>query len=143
MEYRVTWAIDVTADSHKDAAKKAQEMQRDLESTATVFDVQDTGNNGVLKQVDLTDGNVIEMSPPKVIVEVSGGVAGVTGRDLPKGTMFVILDYDAQGFDKTINVNHQGEQKTEEALSNGFDMVDETDVDLVGLDKALAAMESQ
>lgn len=37
--YRVTWTIDVDAKSPKAAAKKAREMQRDPESTATVFEV--------------------------------------------------------------------------------------------------------
>jgi hypothetical protein len=37
--YRVVWTIDVDADSAKEAAAKALEIQRDKESTATVFSV--------------------------------------------------------------------------------------------------------
>lgn len=38
--YRVSWEIDVTANSHKEAAKKALEIQRNPESIATVFKVE-------------------------------------------------------------------------------------------------------
>jgi hypothetical protein len=37
--YRVKWTIDVDAESAKEAAEKALEIQRDKESTATVFSV--------------------------------------------------------------------------------------------------------
>jgi len=40
MSYRVTWEIDIEADSSRDAAKKAQEIQLDPASTATVFRVE-------------------------------------------------------------------------------------------------------
>ncbi len=38
-EYRVAWEIDIYATSHREAAQQAWEIQRDPESTATVFDV--------------------------------------------------------------------------------------------------------
>lgn len=38
-EYRVTWVIDVDADTPEDAARKAREYQIDPDSTANVFDV--------------------------------------------------------------------------------------------------------
>jgi len=37
--YRVVWEIDVFADSPKDAAQKALQIQRDPESIATCFKV--------------------------------------------------------------------------------------------------------
>ena len=37
--YFVTWEIEVDAESHKDAARQALEIQRDPQSTAVVFDV--------------------------------------------------------------------------------------------------------
>jgi hypothetical protein len=40
--YRVTWTIDVDADGPREAAAKALEIQRDTESTATVFNVVHT-----------------------------------------------------------------------------------------------------
>jgi hypothetical protein len=40
MTYRVTWEIDINADSPRDAACKAQEIQRRPDSTATVFEVE-------------------------------------------------------------------------------------------------------
>lgn len=44
-EYHVIWEIDVDATSYRQAAKEALEVQRDPDSTATVFDVYriDTG----------------------------------------------------------------------------------------------------
>lgn len=38
--YHVVWRIDVDADSPEEAARKAQEIQRDPDSIATVFDVE-------------------------------------------------------------------------------------------------------
>ena len=42
-EYRVTWVIDVSAESPEDAARKALEIQRDVESTALVFKIREIG----------------------------------------------------------------------------------------------------
>ena len=39
MDYKVTWIIDITAESHIEAARKALEIQRDKHSTATYFTV--------------------------------------------------------------------------------------------------------
>jgi hypothetical protein len=40
--YRVKWTIDIDADSAKEAAVRALRIQRDTDSTATVFDVSTT-----------------------------------------------------------------------------------------------------
>lgn len=50
--YLVSWSIDIAADSPEEAAKKAQDIQRDPESTATYFDVLDV-LSGETKQIDL------------------------------------------------------------------------------------------
>lgn len=41
MHYRVEWRIDIEANSPREAAERALEIQRDPESTATIFDVAD------------------------------------------------------------------------------------------------------
>jgi hypothetical protein len=41
MQYRVHWVVDIEADTPEEAAKLAQEMQHDPESTATFFSVED------------------------------------------------------------------------------------------------------
>ena len=41
MMYRVTWVIDVVAESPREAAEQAQRIQRDPHSWATVFEVTD------------------------------------------------------------------------------------------------------
>lgn len=38
-EYRVTWTIDIVAESPREAAQQAQAIQRDADSIATVFEV--------------------------------------------------------------------------------------------------------
>ena len=38
--FRVTWTIDIDATSHEEAARKALAIQREPESTATVFSVR-------------------------------------------------------------------------------------------------------
>lgn len=38
-EYRVTWTIDVDAESPREAAQEALRIQRKEDSTATVFEV--------------------------------------------------------------------------------------------------------
>jgi len=56
-EYRVVWAIDIQAESHEDAARKALEIHRDPDSTATVFDVTESSVGGAIgedsRQIDL------------------------------------------------------------------------------------------
>jgi len=53
-EFRVRWEIELDADSPRDAARKALEIQRDPSSTATVFHV--FGPGGLSPQeVDLKD----------------------------------------------------------------------------------------
>ncbi len=43
--YLVKWEIDVTASSPEEAAKQALEIQRDINSEALNFDVEDGNNN--------------------------------------------------------------------------------------------------
>ena len=42
--YRVTWVIDLEADTPQQAAEQALAIQRNPESIATVFDVTDEDN---------------------------------------------------------------------------------------------------
>lgn len=55
MEYRVTWIIDLDAESFEDAAREALEIQRDPNSIATHFVVRD--ENGRTKEIDLGSEN--------------------------------------------------------------------------------------
>jgi hypothetical protein len=53
-QYRVTWDIELDADSPEDAARKALEIQRDPNSIATVFDV--AGEDSVfIRRIDMTE----------------------------------------------------------------------------------------
>ncbi len=46
-EYHVTWRIDLDADSPREAAQRAQAIQRAAQSTAVVFDVATEGEPSV------------------------------------------------------------------------------------------------
>ena len=50
--YRVTWVVDIEADTPAEAAQIALTMQRDPESIATVFDVIDDEGTFV-ERIDL------------------------------------------------------------------------------------------
>jgi hypothetical protein len=55
MKYLVKWEIDIDADSPLEAAKEALRIQRDPESIATVFKVND-------RVIDLaTDSDEVEL----------------------------------------------------------------------------------
>lgn len=51
MQYRVVWEIDLDAESVEDAARQAQEIQRDPASIATCFFVTD--ETGTHHEIDL------------------------------------------------------------------------------------------
>jgi hypothetical protein len=53
MEYRVTWTIEIEAESAKEAAKTALFIQRDPYSTATFFEVTPKTAGGKTKTVRL------------------------------------------------------------------------------------------
>lgn len=52
--YLVTWEIEVDADSPRDAAQRALDMQRDPDSTATVFGVVEFDTDGDTTTIDLS-----------------------------------------------------------------------------------------
>jgi hypothetical protein len=51
-QYYVSWHIDIYADTPQEAARKALEIQRNPDSTATVFEVRDEAE-GRTTTVDL------------------------------------------------------------------------------------------
>ena len=52
-EYRITWEIDLSADSSREAAEQALTIHRNPESIATVFDVMD--ETGHTERIDLDE----------------------------------------------------------------------------------------
>ena len=56
--YKVTWEIDLEADSPEEAARLALEIHRDPESTATCFDVS-AHDAEVDCTVDLHEGTTV------------------------------------------------------------------------------------
>ena len=53
MEYHVMWEIDIEADTPEEAARIALDIQRNPESTATVFTVTDEEDE--MTNIDLID----------------------------------------------------------------------------------------
>lgn len=51
--YYVVWRMEIEADSHEDAARRALAIHRDPESIATVFDVCEAPH-GFERTIDLT-----------------------------------------------------------------------------------------
>lgn len=58
--YLVTWIIDIEADTPRDAAQKALEIQRDPESIATVFEVKGRAMEAV--SIDLSEPSAQEFA---------------------------------------------------------------------------------
>jgi hypothetical protein len=57
MTKHITWEIDIEADTAREAAERALAIQRDSESTATVFDVTDERGRTVRVDLMETEGN--------------------------------------------------------------------------------------
>lgn len=55
--YRVTWVIDIEADTPRDAAHAALAIQRNPNSTATVFDVSDDAGDDA-ERIDLLEEEI-------------------------------------------------------------------------------------
>jgi hypothetical protein len=55
MEYLVTWAMTIDADTPRQAAIEAREIQLDPDSRATVFNVRNSDDNGFGVQIDLDE----------------------------------------------------------------------------------------
>jgi hypothetical protein len=63
MNFRVSWEIDIDADSPREAAERALETQRRPDSIATAFAVRDEA--GELMEVDLgEDSNAPDVEYP-------------------------------------------------------------------------------
>lgn len=54
--YHVIWEIDIYAQSPREAAKEAQGIQQDKDSTATVFDVTGEDSDKAVR-IDLGEGS--------------------------------------------------------------------------------------
>jgi hypothetical protein len=52
MNYRVSWEIDIDADSPREAAERALEIQRRPDSIATVFTVRDETGESIEADLD-------------------------------------------------------------------------------------------
>ena len=59
MEYQVEWAIDVDAESPQDAALQCLKMQRDPDSTATIFDVWTPDGERTRVEIDRGTARII------------------------------------------------------------------------------------
>jgi len=58
--YRITWEIDVDADSPREAAHRAREIQLDPEAWVGCFEIREDGSDEVLR-VDIDDVDLDEL----------------------------------------------------------------------------------
>ena len=77
MEYRVTWTIDLDADSPEDAARKALEIQKAPDSWATHFEVRDPQNHTHEVDLGIPDGPSTEKTVHMLVPMEEGIVRGV------------------------------------------------------------------
>ena len=98
MEYKVTWTIDVEADSPEEAARAALEMQRRSDSWATHFEVQDS--RGYVREVDLnmpkesSDRQTVHVLVPMEEGIVRGVRAFQTGESAKEGEQQWLREHD-------------------------------------------------
>ena len=61
-EFTVSWQIEVVAETHEEAARKAREIQMDRESIANVFEVTPTMPGVASQMIDLSalDGRPVD-----------------------------------------------------------------------------------
>ena len=95
-EYRVYWAIDLTARDEREAAEKAINLQRNRGTTANVFlVVQESAHKCVQVDLDLPYSKSNSEAPPgalgAVLVAVKGGIANATATP---GVDVEIVDLD-------------------------------------------------
>lgn len=93
MLYRVTWEIELDADTAKEAAEKALAVHRNPESIATVFKV--APKNGESTQIDLTqlsEGKSIALSPLETFIQTIEATGGISENE--DGTFSPLADPD-------------------------------------------------
>ena len=87
--YHVTWEIDIDAQDARSVAQMALDIQRDVNSLATVFKVTDTAGDTVC--IDLSDK---KMKPEEAVSELISlieslqGESSVIDEDLMKSDAF-------------------------------------------------------
>lgn len=55
MDYKVIWEIDIKAKNPREAAEKAAEIQRDVTSVATIFQVYDENGESITVDLELEE----------------------------------------------------------------------------------------
>jgi len=86
MEYKVTWIIELDAESFDDAAFKALEIQRDVNSIANHFTVEDEfGSKENIEIGAITLKFDDDEKPPGLqeLMELLESVSNAQGNDLP------------------------------------------------------------
>ena len=102
MEYRITWMIDLEAESPEAAARQALAIHRDTQSLATIFDVTDAQGHAVM--VDLAtlpvDPRPVDPLSGHLALPYSGGLASQWWVDCAACGREVDLEMDGAGVDE-------------------------------------------
>jgi len=100
-EYKVTWAIDIEANSAEDAVNQACDYIKDGSSQAHVFEVEDHQGNKVLIDLDDDTTNLVTSKPIQVAVVIEGGLVQSIISNLSNvlPDQVFVIDYDDDGWE--------------------------------------------
>ena len=120
-EYRIVWEIDVAARNHRDAATQALEIQRDVESIATVFDVYSRKGKRPVR-VDLRAAGTgvrrgrVGGPTVRVLVEIQEGLVRIYTDDpnmqIYRADWDLIADEGYRGYDRFSSGPPDGDFRT-------------------------------
>ncbi len=97
-EYKITWSIEVTGETPKNAAEQALALFKAKDSTATVFRVED--HQGITTEIDLAlqTENVIANNPMVIGVVIEGGIVQtIVSNQAQQLPNCMVIDYDTDG----------------------------------------------
>jgi hypothetical protein len=102
MEYRVTWTIDLDADSPESAADQALAIHRDPQSSATVFTVTDMDDHSVVVGVTQLPPSArpLEPLPPHLTLRYSGDLTSEWWVDCAECARECNLEMDGASWDE-------------------------------------------
>jgi uncharacterized protein YdeI (BOF family) len=100
-EYKVTWAIDIDANSAEDAVNQACNYIKDNGSQAHVFEVEDHQGKKVLVDLDNDTIKPATTKPVQVAVVIEGGlVQSIISNQLNVfPDQVIVIDYDDEGWE--------------------------------------------
>lgn len=114
-EYRVTWVIDLHANSPREAAEAAQVIQRDPDSTASVFKVQEIEEHRADHIITKNDGEEFDLDSD----DAAPNLYTVERIESDHGSIIVGIARDSEGKLWRFGGDHRPMQHIVDALAAG------------------------